>query len=519
MRNTYIIFVIALLLGSCYDDKGNYEYNDLLDVSISVPFEEYDAGIGSKLTIIPSVETQIKETDLNYQWEIGDFSEEIDGYYTFIKFAEGKELDYTLDLFEHMKSPGNYYIRLHVIDEATGRSFYSSIITLRLTSDYTGLVVLHGNDTECDIALLKATDFLNTQGETTTIITPSLYSSINHEKIPGKGKSIIQSITYYLSYVERATVVAMTENDGVWINYDDFSKGGDWNSMFNSGVNKGEPQYYQPQGQVIYAVDGGQIFPRRNNSYTIFPIPGMGLDDYYASSPFFEVSGNVQGFFFDQNSKGFVVTTNSYAFGSLSTSSSFSQITTNTEFNLAAMNADLLYVDKGGQSGHFMAVMREDSGNKYLAEINWAASTDNEIPVARYDMGVLPDINNSKYYAFGDNQAAMCYYATPSTVYRLTALPGYDLSGRYNPLQLEDGTPISFDGEITMMKILKPLKNTSGSLKVDYYNYNKIMLVGVYKNGEGVLYSLKLNEATGDVISFKTFSGFDRIYDANIKGL
>ena len=70
-----------------------------------------------------------------------------------------------------------------------------------------------------------------------------------------------------------------------------------------------------------------------------------------------------------------------------------------------------------------------------------------------------------------------------------------------------------------MMKILKPLKNTSGSLKVDYYNYNKIMLVGVYKNGEGVLYSLKLNEATGDVISFKTFSGFDRIYDANIKGL
>lgn len=523
MKRIYFVLIMAviLLVTGCFKDEGNYDYTELQDLEIALPYETYQVGIGNQLSIKPTVTTEIAESDLTYQWEIGDYSATVSNYYTFLKFAEGKDLNYKFDLFEHMKGPGTYKIRLHAIQKSNGRSFYSPVAVVNLASEYSGLVVLHGDDSQSDIALLKATDFLVNEGSIETSFIPYLYSSVNKEKISGKGVSIIQSYTYYLNSVDRATVVAITDKAGVWAKYADLSKGGDWNSMFNYGINKGIPQYYTTQGQVVYAVDDGQIFPRSNNSFTIFPIPGIGVSQYYAASPFFEVTGRAQGFFFDKNSRGFVVTTNSNGFSSLSSNAGnyIKQIATTNLFNLASMNADLIYIDKGGQSGHYMAVMKGDGGNKFLAEINWAASSDANIPVAKYDMSVLPEINNAKFYAFGDDQAAMCYYATSSNVYRFTALPGNTLSGNSNQLRTETGSPITFDGEITMLKILKPLINSGGNLKVNYYNYNKIMLVGVYKNGKGTLYSLKIKEATGDVVSMTTFSGFDRIYDANIKPL
>jgi hypothetical protein len=519
MKRLYLAFFLALLFAGCSKDLGNYDYTELQELTITVPYTSYQVGIGETLAITPEVKTEISELDLTYQWEIGYTPAH--SQYSFLKFAEGKDLNFVCKLFEYMKSPGSYSIRLHVIQKSNGRSFYSPVISLSVTSKISGLVVLHGDDNQSDIALLKATDFLVNQGSIATSLIPNLYSSVNGEKIPGKGVSIIQTITYFLNNADRATVVAITDKGGVWAKYADLAKGGDWNSMFNSGINSGKPQFYTTQDQAVYAVDNGVLFPRNNNSYNIFPIPGIGTTQYYAASPFFYTkSGRVQGFFFDKNTRGFVETTNLNAYTSFSSSASnyFKQIVTSRYFNLAAMNADLVYMDKGGLGGHYLAVMKDDGGNRYLAEINWSASYDADIPAARYDMSVLPDINNAKFYAFGDDQVAMCYYATPSKVYRFTASPGNDLSSAYNELKMEDGTPITFDGEITMMKILKPLKNSSG-LKVQYYNYNRILLVGVYKNGHGTLYSMNVNQATGGVISYTTFAGFEKIYDANIKGL
>jgi len=519
MKKIYITFLIASLLSGCYIDKGNYNYSELKDLKIDLPFENYDVGIGKSLSITPTITTTLDESDLSYQWEIGDYSETVDNYYTFLKLTDGKNLNHNFNLSEHMKGPGTYKIRLRVNQKSTSRSFFSSLITINLKSEYSGLIILHGDDNQSDIGLLQASEFLVNAGTIKTSVTPDLYSQVNSEKIQGKGKSIIQSYTYYLDDVNRTTVVAITDKGAVWAKYADLSKGGDWNSMFNPGINSGKPEFYHTQGQVVYAVDNGKIFLRQNNNYSIFPIPVLATASYTAGSPFFEVSGRVQGFFFDKILRGFVVTTNIYGYTSFSSNAGdyFKQISTSNYFNLSSMNANLLHVDKGGQAGNYMAVMKEDNGNKYLAQINWAASSDANIPVARYDMNVLPEINDSKFFAFGDDQAAMCYYASSYNIYRFTALPGNSLEGKFNRLQMENGSPISIDGEITMLKVLKPLKNTGGSLKVNYHNYNKILLVGVYKNGKGTLYSFNIKEATGDVITYKTFTGFDKIYDANLK--
>lgn len=521
MRTIYYLFALLLLVG-CYKDKGNYDYSDLDAMKISLPFTSYEVGAGKQLSIDPVVETAIPDSDIQWQWDV-TFTPS-NSYIGFYKFAEGKKLDHVFSLSDLMPSTGTYSIRLHAKQISSGREFYSPVTTLRITSEYTGLMVLHGDDTQSDIGLLQATDFRITEGTMETVSIPNLYSSLNNnQKIPGKGISVVQTVTAYLYDINRARVVALTDEDAAWISYADFSKLGTWDDMFMPGVNPGQPQSILPQGQVVYAVDGGQLFGRLNGSYEVFPVPLPGAQGYYAATPFFEVGTNarIQGFFFDKNTRGFVTCTNMYNFSGFSdkVTSGISQVVTAKYFNMAAMNADLVYVDRGARQNHYLAVMKEANGNKYLAELDWSAAADADIPFAKYDMQVLPNINDAKFHAFGNNQVAMCYYATPTKVYRYTANNGETLAGKSNELRLQNGDPIVFDGDITMMKILKPLQNTSGSLMVNYYNFNKIMLVAVYKNNQGTLYSLKLDESTGDVISYTTYTGFNKIYDADIKGL
>ena len=521
MRTIYYILTVLLLTG-CFKDKGNYKYSELDAMEISIPFPSYEVGAGMQLAIDPIVETEIPDSDIEWQWDI-QYQSPTD-YIRFEKFAEGKKLDYVFSLSPLIPSTGIYSIRLHARQKSTDREFYSPIATLRITSQYTGLMVLHGDDTQSDIGLLQATDFRITEGITETSVIPDLYSSANNnQKIPGKGGTVIQTVTEYMYDINGARVIALTDAGSAWINYADFSKVGDWNSMFMPGVNKGQPEFIAVQGQAVYAVDGGQLFGRVNSMYEIFPVPLPAAKGYNLASPFYEVSasGSVQGFCFEKDTRGFVECNNISNFYNYADKvmSGVGQIVTSKYFNLAAMNADLVYTDKGGREGHYMAVMKEDNGKKYLAEIDWTASSNDDMSFARYDMQVLPNINDAKFHAFGDNQVAMCYYATDSKVYRYTANNGEALAGRYNELRLQNGGPIVFDGEITMMKILKPNKNPDGPLAVDYYNYNKIMLVAVYKNNQGTIYSLKLDEPTGDVISYTTYSGFNKIYDADIKGL
>lgn len=519
MRKVYI-YLMMLLATACYEDKGNYDYTSLQDLTIGLTYDTYERGIGSQLQIDPIVATDIDDSDLDWQWEIGTYSEEHDGYWNFVKFAEGRKLDYTCKLGGYFEAPGTYRLRLHARQKSSERSFYSPVVTLSLISQLSGLVVLHGNEQECDIALLKASDFLVNEGSVETSLNAHCYSDASGEKIPGKGISIIQANTNYLYNVDMAFVVAITDQTGVWASYADLSKGGDWNSMFLPGINKGNPQFYDVQEQHIYAVDDGQIFPR-TNSFSLFPIPSEPLSAYDAGSRLFYTSGKVQGFFFDKLSRGFIVTTNTYGLAVFSSNAgdyvkSFPTTGAGAKFNIAGMNADLVYVDKGGVNEHFLAVMKDDAGEYFLAELAWNAATDDEVAYARYDVNTLPGVPDAKFWAFGDSQQTMCYYATADKVYRFTANPSLALAS--GELTTDNGEKIVFDGEITMMKVLKPAV-TSGSLGVNYYNRNKILLVGVYKDGQGTLYSLKIKQATGNVESYTTYSGFDRIYDANIKGI
>ena len=67
-----ILFVVMFLLiiTSCYEDKGNYDYREMNDIEISVETESSSYALGDKVTSKPKlVFTLGKESsDLSYEW-------------------------------------------------------------------------------------------------------------------------------------------------------------------------------------------------------------------------------------------------------------------------------------------------------------------------------------------------------------------------------------------------------------------------------------------------------------------
>ena len=66
-----VMLLAAVLWTSCYEDKGNYDYNQLTEVQISGIEDKYTVYVGSDMKI--PVEITYKNgilKDVSYEWRI-----------------------------------------------------------------------------------------------------------------------------------------------------------------------------------------------------------------------------------------------------------------------------------------------------------------------------------------------------------------------------------------------------------------------------------------------------------------
>ena len=115
----YLLFVFLLLLQSCYEDKGNYDYQPVsrLEVSRGENSESYyRVMMGSEIQITPDIQLNgVAEENLQYEWQVFSKSENM----------EGKLLSTEQNLNAAIvERPGDYNIRFKVTDTATGLSSY-----------------------------------------------------------------------------------------------------------------------------------------------------------------------------------------------------------------------------------------------------------------------------------------------------------------------------------------------------------------------------------------------------------
>ena len=161
------IMGLCLLASSCYDDKGNYDYDTLNDVDINVKMETTRYVLGEVIKITPVLNfTFGKATnELTYKWT---FDKKV--------ISTEKDLNWVVDELGNSK-----HLQLEVKDETTGITYYGSEI-ISVTSPYVGdgWLVLSEKDNKSVLTYLRQ----NTEdGKMKCIVTRDIYSLINQEPL------------------------------------------------------------------------------------------------------------------------------------------------------------------------------------------------------------------------------------------------------------------------------------------------------------------------------------------------
>ncbi len=541
---TLLLLVVALVaLQGCYKDLGNYKYNTLpgtVYISENSYSSSYTSALGDSLIVDPTVTYRGDLADLSYEWQMWNQST-----HQYVTFQNGKKLKLKCgnsqgtDLL--IPSAGAYSIRFAIKNKKlltdtnspnVNEVYSNSILITVVDASYIGLMVLHGNDQQCDVGLIETNLFLpKATDNVTTKVTPDFYSFYNNgAKIAGKGMQVLKygrietlgSQTYGSS-----NVYIFTDKGGSRTEYLKMNKSVlDYSAiLMNPSDASGKPQFFTQRGsaQGRSMIDNGKVFygdffgPLFTNDYaSYYAAPYAAL----ISKADFSGNSSIGVVVFDNISKSFLYS----GYNSGTSYLNRFPVSTVPGINLQPnnMKASLIYMEGrgNGQSSDIpsiydvLAVMKDDAtGERYLADFNFTLSDFAKISVGRYSMEGLPDADNIKYYAFGAG-LNVNYYATRHNIYNYSYLNGNTARVIYTFPSAE---------EITMMKILK-YEYEIGS--TSYYKFsNKTMVVGtVDAQGHGKLYAFKVDVITGGLTLDSTYKGtetggsnFGRIYDANLK--
>lgn len=389
MKSLCYIFFMLIMVYGCYDDKGNYDYKELDELSISLPAKSYSRLFGEKLQITPVIETMIPETDLKYEWEF--YGKDGDNYWSkYIPVYEGKELDYVCQYNDTLlKGEGTYQLRLNVTQNSTGRHFYSDVVSVKLDFQlsHIGAMVLHGDGVSSDIGIIVSDEFQVVEPSTSVEmeVYPHFYSEANGgQKIPGQGQWIVQTCSKSAHKIpESIVIIAITDEGSAVAHSKSLLKTGEWNDLFYGGLNQGKPEGFFINSMYVFVVDGGDVF---NRLYTDvgFSVPLFTAADYEYDFdpqilPFLHHSwkDNLKGLVYDRAQRGFIAIT-----GVFNNFNKFSPIDAlagnegaNVPFNPADMQADMVYMDLGGAGDHVLAVMRTDNSEYFMVELDVSVSS------------------------------------------------------------------------------------------------------------------------------------------------
>lgn len=527
MKKLYGIFLVAMLWCGCYDDKGNYDYRNLEELQVAIKEEgPHSLMYGDVLRLTSEVKTSIPDSDLQYDWEV---QMDTAWYDPFVSVAQGRDLDYKWE-DAVLNKEKTYKMRLNVTQLSNERHFYSNVVdvAVRMSPSMLGLMVLHGDGTASDIGVIEAPEFQLQKPSAdfrSTTVTDYYSSKNGEEKIPGVGTGLYQ--TYLQSWgspiSENIVVVALTESGLAVADSKTMVKKGDWNDMFVGGLNAGVPMGIDLLGSTnLYIFDGKDIFWRQASKFRV-AVPIYEYDENSDEYGFeflpqmFDLNGNIgQAILFDKVKNGFVSVRQSFNFSGF-TLMDLNEPGIQVPFNPGKMDADLLHWETGGKYGMVAVMKSKGDGSCFIAEMNPTAENMRLFPKYKYDLSRIADVNSGNVvdWAFGDNQINMGYYATSRGVYHFAL----DEGNQITPAELvfENNSQVEFEGDITLMKILKP-KATGGNT---YYMNNVVMVVGTYggTSGSGKLYSLELEPNSGKVKSLLgKYEGFDRIHKVEIKG-
>ncbi len=505
----YYLLLLVVVLGSCYDDKGNYSYTDLGEIIISNIPENNSVLRGiDTLRINPiitsTIEGEISEDNPNYEFgcriapSSGTFSDDEQWH----DLNPDKTLSFSTTLNE---SIGNYIGLYTVTDLRTGvATNYSFNITV-VTSTYEGWMVLCNEGDDNKVRL----DMVSVISEDNIVAVHDLLGNELPDQYNAKQlvfatyiSDFIYMITGTGTYSLDATELTASETGDLVMSEFATDMGDELPERI--AISKAYHYLTTNKGNIYEktASSAGAIYGFPCNTDVYGNSPTYRVSPYMATAPYNYASYLVLAY--DIDNQRFVskyMYTSSGTFGSINELESplFSWYT----------GMDLIYMSIAGNGTIAYAVMQAADGQRSVYAINingWNAT--NIAQQGCWNNITAEGFTEAKYFTV-DPTYPYIFYSEGTHVY------AYNLEGNTN-------TSLQLPGEeITMVKI-SPFTEyipSDGDIREEWENY---LLVGSYLNDAtddngGILRMYNYNRTTNSFEEVARYDGFAKIVDVTYR--
>ena len=392
---------------ACTEDKGNYDYTPLNDLSISGIESEYLIERDSQLVIPVTItaDEDFQESRYDYLWYVWRVNNAADPD----TLSWEKDLNVTISVV-----PGDYDLRYIVTDKNTDISYtYRTSLTV-IDSYSKGVMALSNAGGQADVTFINAVNTL----------TPHVYVEANGESAGNNPLGI-----YYIGggeFVAPLVVIATEEGSKV-ANPADFSEFMDFSELFYFAPEPGIMQCLCKSnwGYDEYVIVDGKVYNRRlafvENLYQ--PYDPQAKGDYYAA-PFSMYESTNAAFFYDQVGQRFIY--NNYGVMIPVEASSGA-------FNAADMQMDMVYgfaLDE-----NLRAVMEDEAGQRYMISATKAVTYNDdytETYIRVTPISMLPmegeGTADASAFAMSTRDLGFLYYAYGNKIACISTVTGNILS-------------------------------------------------------------------------------------------
>lgn len=466
MRLFYVIGVVAGLFFSCYDDKGNYDYEEFAGIKIEGIQDEYSViSYKDTLHISPKI---TPEDEYEYLWTINE------SYTDMPSMGEGFPPD-TIGMEKELKSVINY-----------NNGHYD--LTLKVTSKKTGYAVYYNTKLVTQSVysrgfyVLKETADGNTEVD---IHTENGVSENLLEKNLGKvfeGRPVSMGLMFVYCYVNPETgeyvapraLSVSSEKDLKIFNLNDMGVVYNYEDMFYGAVPQKSPLYLYPNFYTIVYLSGEGICTNYQDGLNLpsagkFGTPVV-IDKGCRPSRHMIVGENYHSYLFDELNQRFL------ALDHNGTPHFFDEKNADGSVNQHSPNAvpkdnRLLFFGINSNSGFALFEKQQNTQDRYLYNLKVVSGYAN--PIEKVDTIDVPKMKEATVFGNNVNTSTVLYYGVGDELYL------YEIGQkRESRLNLE-----GFDGgEITYISNRYWLNETDKGYTFDY------LVVGTYKDGKYHIY-------------------------------
>ena len=501
------VWAIAAVLSGCYDDKGNYAYSEINEISIDTvgkqtEFEVYQFDVLDIPVDIRFAFEEVPDEDMEYKWTI--YSNAATGNVAAEVIGTERNLH---SVIRQPSSADSYSVVLQARNKRSGiatQMSYTVYVTSRILS---GWVVLHTDGVQSDV------DYIATPRAVPAITASrhirNAYFTANNQKIPGTPAFVgavrvnhqtvnsvyigtredlykVSGKTFELEYLSESMFpVKPAVYD--FQRFLSLSRSSNTQFVINNG------QVHNIAGQTAFEITFSQALEANEALNAVDLAPFIYIPANFASTTKFEAV------FYDRLGQRFVIRPqNNMPVAKLAPFTSQAS----SVFDVNYVGMDILWFERGYQDYGY-AVFEDNLGGRwfYIADFNKAM--DATMAVKKCDMGGCPEITDARFYSTG-SRGPVFLYATERNIYT------YDYNGSNQAVLINE--PFGENEVITAMQVYKPYATTNDLANAD----GTLLYVATWDGQEGRLYEFSLNETNGYLREKKpleVFGGMGRIVD------